>query len=143
MILRVDAYSAGKRGKRGSHSPFAISNSDWLLQRKSPIRELPITASLIPLTEEGPGRTKPGDPHPSNSKYCEFPVFCVCLGLCVRAHVYVCECVWVPLASLVSHRVLNYPMGALIELETLLIVSLDEGEIEGRKGEQSGAARQD
>ena len=37
---------------------------------------------------------------------------------------------------------LNYPMGALIELQTLLIVSLDEGEIEGRKGEQSGAARQ-
>lgn len=33
-------------------------------------------------------------------------------------------------------------MGALIELQTLLIVSLDEGEIEGRKGEPSGAARQ-
>lgn len=49
---------------------------------------------------------------------------------------------WVPLASLVSYRVLNYPMGALIELETLLIVSLNEGEGEGRKGEQSGAATQ-
>lgn len=48
----------------------------------------------------------------------------------------------VPLASLVSYRVLNYPMGALIELETLLIVRLVEGESEGRKGEQSGAARQ-
>lgn len=45
-----------------------------------------------------------------------------------------CECVRVPLASLVSYRVLNYPMGALIEPEALLIVSLDEGEIEGRKG---------
>lgn len=40
------------------------------------------------------------------------------------------------------YRVLNYPMGALIELETLLIVSLDEGEIEGRKGEHSRAAKQ-
>lgn len=48
----------------------------------------------------------------------------------------------VPLASLVSYRVLNYPMGALIELDTLLIVSLDEGEIEGRKGDHSRAAKQ-
>lgn len=44
------------------------------------------------------------------------------------ATVYVCEYVWVPLASLVSYSVLNYPVGALIELETLLIVSLDKGE---------------
>lgn len=55
---------------------------------------------------------------------------------------YTCEHVWVPLASLVSYRVLYYPMGALIELETLLIVSLDEGETEGRKGEHSRAAKQ-
>lgn len=69
---------------------------------------------------------------------------CLCLPcVCVCAHVYACECcVWVPLASLVSYRVLNYPMGALIELETLLIVSVDEGEIEGRKGEHSRAAKQ-
>lgn len=33
-------------------------------------------------------------------------------------------------------------MGALIELETLLMVSLDEGEIEGRKGEHSRATKQ-
>jgi len=39
--------------------------------------------------------------------------------------------VWVPLASLVSCRVFNYPMEALKELEALLIVSLGEGEIEG------------
>lgn len=52
-------------------------------------------------------------------------------------------CVWVPLASLVSYRVSDYPMGALIELDTLLIVSLKEGKGEGRKGEQSGAARLD
>lgn len=55
---------------------------------------------------------------------------------------YVCKCVWVPLASLVSYWVSDYPMGALIELETLLIVSLNEVEGEGRKREQSGAARQ-
>lgn len=30
-----------KGGKSGSHSPFATPNSDWLLQSKSPIRELP------------------------------------------------------------------------------------------------------
>lgn len=62
MILHVDAYSAGKRGNSGSPFPFATSNSDWLLQSKSPIRELPITFSPIPLPEEGAGRTKPGDP---------------------------------------------------------------------------------
>lgn len=61
--------------------------------------------------------------------------------VCERTQVYICERVWVPLASLVSYRVLNYPMGALIELETLLIVSLDEGEIEGRKGEHGRAAK--
>lgn len=35
--------------KSGSHSPFATSDSDWLPQSKSPIREPP----LILLTEEG------------------------------------------------------------------------------------------
>lgn len=56
MILRVDAYSAGKKGgeKSGSQSPFATSDGDWLLQSKSPIREL----LLILLTEEGAGRIK-------------------------------------------------------------------------------------
>lgn len=38
------------------------------------------------------------------------------------------------LASLVSYRVLNYPMVALISPDTFLIVSLDEGEIEEAKG---------
>lgn len=38
------------------------------------------------------------------------------------------------LASLVSYRVLNYPMVALIPPGTFLIVSLDEGEIEEKKG---------
>lgn len=52
----------------------------------------------------------------------------VCFSLSVFATVYVCEYVWVPLASLVSYSVLNYPVGVLIELETLLIVSLDKGE---------------
>lgn len=50
----------------------------------------------------------------------------------------VCRYLW----SLVSYRVLNYPVGALIEVETLLTVRLDEGGGEGRQGEQSGAARQ-
>lgn len=59
MILHVDAYSAGKKGwggggRRGSHSPFATSDGDWLLRSKSPIREL----LLILLTEEGEGRIK-------------------------------------------------------------------------------------
>ena len=50
---------------------------------------------------------------------------------------------WVPRAALVSYGVLNYPMGALIELDTLLIVSLDEGEIGVRKkGEHGRAAKQ-
>lgn len=87
MILHVDAYSAGKRGKSGSHSPFATSNSDWLLQSKSPIRELPITSSLIPLTEEGAGRTKPGDPHIQNTvSSLHVFVFALCLRVraCVR-----------------------------------------------------------
>lgn len=48
----------------------------------------------------------------------------------------------VKLASLVAYRVLHYPMGALIAPETLLIVSPDEGEGEGRDGVKSGAARQ-
>lgn len=55
--------------------------------------------------------------------------------MCVHVYVHAC-------ASLVSYRVLNYPMGALIELQALLIVSVDDGEIEGRKGEQSRAAKQ-
>ena len=45
------------------------------------------------------------------------------------------------LLALVSNRVLNYPMGALIELESLLIVSLDEREVEGKKRKQLGAAK--
>lgn len=57
-------------------------------------------------------------------------------------HAYACEHVWAPLASLVSYRVLSYPVGDSIELETHLIVSLNEGEIEGRKGEHSRAAKQ-
>lgn len=40
MILYVGAYSAGKEEKSGSHTPFASSNSDWLLRSKSPITEL-------------------------------------------------------------------------------------------------------
>lgn len=44
------------------------------------------------------------------------------------------------LASLVSYRVLNYPMVALIPPDTFLIVSLDEGEIEEKKGERGRAA---
>lgn len=67
----------------------------------------------------------------------------LCAGtfVCLRmVRVCMCVCVWVPLASLVSYRVSDYPMGALIELDTLLIVSLKEGEGEGRKGEQSAAA---
>lgn len=92
MILHVDAYSAGKRGKSGSHSPFATSNSDWLLQSKSPIRELPITSSLIPLTEEGAGRTKPGDPHVQNTVSClhVFVFACVCVCACACVSLGVC-----------------------------------------------------
>lgn len=52
--------------------------------------------------------------------------------------VSMCRYLW----SLVSYRVLNYPVGALIEVETLLTVRLEEGESEGRQGEQSGAATQ-
>lgn len=83
--VHVDACSAGKREKRGSHSPFTMSNSDWLLQSKSPIRELPIMSSLIPLTEQGAERTKPSDPHIQNtvSCLCVFAFACVC----VCAHV--------------------------------------------------------
>lgn len=50
------------------------------------------------------------------------------------APVYIGRRACVPLASLVSHRVLNYPMGALIEPKTHLILRLDEGQIEGSKG---------
>lgn len=84
MIVHVDAYSAGKRG---SHSPLTTSNSDWLLQGKSPIRELPLSSSLIPLTEERTGRTEPGDPHIQNSEFplcvCVFVLVCACVSLCV------------------------------------------------------------
>ena len=59
---------------------------------------------------------------------CVFVCVCVCVCGRERALVYVCEYMWVPLASLVSHTVLCYPVGALIELDTLLIGSLDEGE---------------
>lgn len=69
---------------------------------------------------------------------------CVCLQMCACVHV--CTCIFVSVCRylwfLVSYRVLNYPLGALIEVETLLTVRLDEGEGEGRQGEQSGAARQ-
>ncbi|CAJ1050259.1 Potassium voltage-gated channel subfamily A member 10 [Xyrichtys novacula] len=81
------------------------NNSDWLLRSDSPIRELPLTSSLVPLTEER--EQSPGDPH-------------------IQTH---------------AGRVLDYPMGALIETETLLIVSLDEGEIERRKWELRRTAR--
>lgn len=55
MILRVDAYPAGKRGKRvGPTLPLPRQTDDWLLQSKSPISEPP----LILLTEEGAGRIK-------------------------------------------------------------------------------------
>lgn len=49
---------------------------------------------------------------------------------------------WLALTSLVSYGVLNYPMGALIERQTLLIVSLEEGGIDGRKGELAGVSEQ-
>lgn len=63
-----------------------------------------------------------------------FRLVCVFFFFCVCALVYVGRRACVPLASLVSHRVLNYPMGALIEPKTHLILRLDEGQIEGSKG---------
>lgn len=109
--------------KSGSHSPFATSDSDWLLQNKSPIGEPP----LVPLTEEGAGTNKSQvTPNIQNTVSCLR--VCICICSCVCAYVYICDRVWIPLASLVSHRVLNYLMEALIELQTLMIVSLDEGD---------------
>lgn len=60
----------------------------------------------------------------------------MCVRMCI--FVSVCRYLW----FLVSYRVLNYPVGALIEVETLLTVRLDEGEGEGRQEEESAAARQ-
>lgn len=74
-----------ERGERvGPTLPLATSNSDWLLQGKCPIRELPITSSLLPLTEEGAGEQSQVTPH---SKYSEFPAW-ACLVVCVC---YVCD----------------------------------------------------
>lgn len=44
------------------------------------------------------------------------------------------------LASLVSYRVLNYQAVALLPPDTFLIVGLDEGEIEEKKGERGRGA---
>lgn len=87
-----------KGGERaGPHSAFVKSNSDWLLQSKSPISEPPITSSLIPLPVEGAGRTKPGDPHIQNTVSCMRVSVCVCVfsefvrrDICMFASVGVC-----------------------------------------------------
>lgn len=111
-------------GESGSQlSPTAIGSC----QVNLPIREPPITPSLIPLTEERAGRTKPGDPHIYNTLSLRV---CVCLRVfasyvCVWAHLFASVCGY-PLASLVSYTVSDYPMGALIETEAVLIVSLEE-----------------
>lgn len=53
-------------------------------------------------------------------------------------------CVCKNARSLVSYRVLDYPMGALIEPKAHLILRRGEGQIEGNKrGEQSRADKQD
>ena len=120
--------------KEGSKSGSLLSLSPHQTAIGSCRVNLPIrgaTYTVLTHPTDGGGSRENKARWPPHSKYSEFVFASVCVYVCVR--VYVCMRMWVPLTSLVSHRVLNYPMGALIELETLLIVSLDEGEIEGRK----------